>query len=159
MFLPPEQTERAGTFAVETIKARLVVALGTAPYVAEFETWGGVLVCDNWADAQRNLASKRPMLILELGDVREDDAEVLLNARRLLIEVSVECVVGPFCAAADTILKDALVSIINASIPAFEEVALEETEIRAGQGRNEQPGRINPHTITMAAHTRTAIAL
>lgn len=154
MFLTGDNAKAPGTYAIQRVKALLETALRSAPYSTIFAPWGRVEIAGNWAEATALLQSTRPFLVLEIGDMREDDDCVMgRGQRRLLIEISIEIVVGPRCAPAEAPLKDALIQVIQNSESALDALALEESEIRAGQGRNEVPGRVNPHTLSLAVHT------
>lgn len=153
MYLTGQNAKRPGSYALENAATLLENALHAAPYDAIFEPWGRVEVFRDWASAKSALNSRRPMLVLELGPVGEDPESNIIGGARLLIEISIEVIVGPFCAPAESLLKDALKAIFSDSIDALDALALEESELRAGQGSARDEGRINPHTLFLSVHT------
>ncbi|RYX86614.1 hypothetical protein EON83_00080 [bacterium] len=152
MFLTGVDATRPGSYAVERVKQLLETRLHSEPYKTTFTTWGQVEVFGDWATATEGLRTQRPLLVLEVAGIAEDPEGVIADGRRNLIEISIEVVTGPRCAPAESLLKDALKHILEGAEDQLDALALEESEFKAGQGRYENPARINPHTLSLAVH-------
>ncbi len=142
-------------YFVEQIRAVLESGLAGETWAPKFEKWSGVrLVIEGGPLSKDNpqlkelYDEKRPFVLLEGSDEREDSETASGNPRHLREEVSVELYGGDATRSCEKDLKAAVPSIIRSNEAVFEALGIEGVEIHAGQGQNEKPWRINPYTIS-----------
>lgn len=132
------------SFALDALEQQLEGELAQQPYLSQFSQWGGAAVVTDVIKLQEYQSSKRPFLFLEVAS-----HEISGNVRkRHELEISCEVVTTSACLPAESALKSALLQIIEKSYFALRESGLNAVRIRAGQGKNNVPQRINPHTIS-----------
>lgn len=141
------------------LKNYLAGKLAAAPYQTKFQRWGGPGVSidpdkDFGANARgvSDAFSRKPWIYLEIVD-REPDA-AYYDGTRHRIELSAEVLTADACLPAERPLKTALMAIVTDGYHELWDIGLEEISIRAGQGSNPRPNRLNPHTITLVAYSR-----
>lgn len=163
MFITGADAANPEKYALEALKTLLIAKLGAAPHAQTFAPYGGILVTCDPSEAEKWLAaSKRPVLFLEADETSakpDEDAQwgtaidgKTVNGTRWLMEIPIECVISTFSAPAEKPLVSALHLAINGALDELDALALEESEIRPGQGRKTKEGRVNPHVFSCALH-------
>ena len=163
MILTGPAAQEPGAHALSVTETALIAALAANP---AFARWGGVAVLKDHTKAAEYIGkSQRPFVFLEVGDARQDDSvnfsryvandqgvQVRRLGARWLIEIVAEVVTVGACSPAEEPLKDALISAIGAAYATLRDAGFEGVTIRAGAGRDQKEGRLNPHAITGAVH-------
>lgn len=166
MILTGDAAQQPGKFALEATEAALNAYFAQISTRAKFTKWGGVAVLKDHTKAGDYVGkSQRPFIFLEIGDARQDDSvnfsryvddgnggQVRRPGARWLIEIVAEVVTVGACSPAEELLKDALISAIGSAYKTLRDAGFEGADIRAGSGRDQKEGRVNPHAINGAVH-------
>lgn len=166
MILSGPSASQPGKHALDTTKAALVAYFVAKPLVVPGFDVGTVAIITSHTEATDYTdKSQRPFIFLEVGDAKKDDSvnfsryvpdgsggKVRRLGARWLIEVVAEVVTVGACSPAEEPLKDALISAIESSYKTLRDAGFEGVTVRAGSGRDQKEGRVNPHAITGAVH-------
>ena len=143
MILSPEQAQDVQGYALQHIQSLLEEKLNNAPYSAPFREWDGVAVVTNPEELPQYRATKRPFIFLEVASY-----DITKRGRsRHQLEISAEVITNSACSPAEEPLKAVLMTICHQGYVAMRDAGLNTFDIQSGQGRNQNPQRINPHTI------------
>lgn len=137
-----------GAYVLQSVMSLLQNALAAPKYAAKFR--GGVGITQQPEAAQEWISkgSKRPFLFLEIAHLEQDFSSC--ERGRWLVEVSIESVTLVASLPVERDLKAAVVAILSSSFDALCDLGIEESQVKAGQGRNTDPDRINPATLSAA---------
>jgi hypothetical protein len=139
-------------YTLDKIKAVLDAGLAAVPWATRFAMCGGVQVLIKNDDAEKAAKGKRPFIYCEVASLEIDETANEGAQTRWLIEVSIEAITPAEATPFEPYLKAAILRILR--VPdLFDTYAIEESLIKAGQGKNANPERINPHTFSAAVHT------
>jgi hypothetical protein len=145
-----------GGYTIEHLETILNRDLQAAPYLTMFAPCGGVDLLHDQMEALRHVNSKRPFCFLEVADLRIAPDCNTPGETAWLLEVSIEVATSDSTAPYEAQLKAALLIILNKAFEELIALGLEGNEIRAGQGRDQRPDRINPHTFSCEIFTQNA---
>ena len=139
-----------GGYVLGHVVAMLKIAFSSNDWRGQLA--GGINVTDDTGEALRWVEknTKWPFCVLEVASLEQD--RTANETGRWLVEISIESVTLSASSPVERALKAAVIAILSEGRGQFNQLGIEETSARAGQGSGANPERINPATLFAAIH-------